>query len=254
MEAVPAEPAETIGLKGLLVGLLAIAALSAVYLGLLAGLVIGVDTLLHGSGHVSDLLAILDLGGRRGAERQLDLGAISLGCLLYVTTIAAIVTVARVMSGRRWRLALAWGPFHFSQFYWLLVLAGCLWGLVASALVERLHPEARDWFKLPEAPLPLMGSFLLIVVLAPLAEELLFRGWIFTGLRTRFSYYPALLGSAVLFALAHWEGTHLYAAAVFPVGLALGWARENTGSVRATALFHGIYNLVGWVLTYFAIA
>ena len=251
METVPAQP---VGPKGLVAGLVAIAALTAVYAGLFYGLLMGLDALLSGPDHPSNLRGLLDLGARRGAQRQMDLGAVLLGCLLYLAAIGAILTVARVRAGRDWHLALGWEPFGFNTTYWLLVVAACLWGLVASALVERLHPEARDWFRLPEAPLALAGSLLLVAVLAPLAEELLFRGWIFTGLRARFGFLAAWLGSAVVFALAHWEGTHLYAAAVFPVGLALGYARELTGSTRATALFHGLYNLMGWVLTYFAIA
>ena len=55
--------------------------------------------------------------------------------------------------------------------------------------------------------------------------------------------------SALLFALAHYERTHLYALAVLPVGLILGAARERAGTFWATASLHALYNFSGWLLT-----
>jgi membrane protease YdiL (CAAX protease family) len=85
-------------------------------------------------------------------------------------------------------------------------------------------------------------TVLLAVVLAPIIEELLFRGWIYTALRARYSYVFVLLFTAGTFAVAHFERTGIYALVVFPVGLVLGWMRERTGSVFSTMAMHAIYN------------
>ena len=88
----------------------------------------------------------------------------------------------------------------------------------------------------------------LAVLIAPVTEELLFRGWIYTGLRFHWGLWPALLTTSALFACAHYENTHLYALAVFPIGLALGVIRERTGSVKASILFHALNNFVAFGL------
>jgi membrane protease YdiL (CAAX protease family) len=242
-----------VGVPGLLMSFAGIILLALLFFALLGGLALGIDALLHGREHVFDLLVTARDAARKGEQRTLETTGIALGSLIYVAAIAAMLVVARLRRGLHWREPIAWNAFRTSRSYWVLVLLGIAWGLGASVLVEYLHPAARDWFSLPKAPVAVISSFLLVVVLAPVAEELFFRGWLYTGLRQSFGFPLALGVSAILFALAHWERTHLYAAAILPVGFALGYAREMTGSTRASALFHGLYNLTGWVLTYLAI-
>jgi len=51
-----------------------------------------------------------------------------------------------------------------------------------------------------------------------------------------------------VFAGMHYEKTHLYALAVFPIGLALGAIREITGTIKSTISFHAFNNLIACVL------
>ena len=108
--------------------------------------------------------------------------------------------------------------------------------------MEWVHPAAKEWVRLPEGAGWTTLFVTLAVVAAPVTEELLFRGWLYTGLRSRLAAGTTILVTAALFGLAHWERTHLYALAVFPVGLALGFIRERTGTIRATMTFHAAYN------------
>ena len=124
------------------------------------------------------------------------------------------------------------------------------YGLGASLALGHFNPVSKTWFSMPESPLALMVGFALVVILAPLSEELLFRGWIYTALRSRFGFAAALWATAILFALAHWEPTHLYAVVILPIGLVLGYLRERTGSTRATTLFHMIYNFSALALSF----
>ena len=48
-----------------------------------------------------------------------------------------------------------------------------------------------------------VAAVLMIVVLAPVAEELFFRGFLFAGLRTRWSLWPAAITSGLIFGLVH---------------------------------------------------
>jgi membrane protease YdiL (CAAX protease family) len=249
----PARPAPATGLGGLLLILLGICLLGALYFALLGALALGVDALFNGWADVGNLLVSARDAARKGEQRTLEMTGIALGCVIYVAAIAAMLTMAWLLRRRDWRDPIAWHGFRTSRFFWAVVAFGVGWGLAASAVVEYLLPAAREWFTLPKAPVAVISSFLLVVVLAPLAEEIFFRGWIFTGLRQRFGFATALGVTSLLFVVGHWEKTHLYAAAVLPVGFALGWVRERTGSARATTMFHGIYNMTGWLLTYLAI-
>ncbi len=74
-----------------------------------------------------------------------------------------------------------------------------------------------------------------LVVIAPVAEELTFRGLCFA---TMGRY--ALPGSAALFALAH--GLPVLLAPIFVAGLALGWLRARTGSLYPGLAVHMLLN------------
>jgi membrane protease YdiL (CAAX protease family) len=164
-----------------------------------------------------------------------------------LASIGVLIGIARWRGGRAWRRLLAWTPWfplRAGWRYWLTLVATIVYGLAASIVVGTFYPESHNWDQIPEHVLPTALFLILAVVMAPLAEELLFRGWIFTALRARRSAFAAIVLSAAVFAAAHNESSHLYALAVFPVGLALGWVRERTGSIGATVLVHGSYNLV----------
>lgn len=79
-----------------------------------------------------------------------------------------------------------------------------------------------------------------MVLLAPLAEELLFRGALFTWLRTRLSARWTILLTGVAFGLIHQSLTFLPLAIL--IGIAAGWIRERTGSVLVPMAVHVLQN------------
>lgn len=84
-----------------------------------------------------------------------------------------------------------------------------------------------------------------IVVVAPVAEEIFFRGFLYPALARRFGVVAAALGVSALFAAAHIrpdiEGSTL--GIIFLGSLGLTAARAMTGSTRASIVLHAIYNL-----------
>ena len=171
--------------------------------------------------------------------------------VVYAALSASVLAAARLRAGGRWRDLVAWHPWHpfrGARLFWSLVVVTVLYSFGANALISRLYPPSNDWVTLPTGRLWASLFVVLAVLFAPVAEELLFRGWLYTALREKIGIWAGILVTSVLFALAHWEKTHLYAAAVFPVGIALGFVRQKTGSLRASITFHAIYNAVGSVL------
>ena len=165
--------------------------------------------------------------------------------VVYAALTGAILAAARIRGGTQWRAMVGWRgwtPFRGSWFVWILYVAAVVYNIAASAAISTIHPAAKDWIVLPKGPALVAAFAVVAVVAAPIAEELLFRGWIYTSLR-RFIGVPAgLVLSSALFALAHWESTHLYALVVFPLGLVLGYIRQRTGSILASMTFHALYN------------
>ena len=83
-----------------------------------------------------------------------------------------------------------------------------------------------------------MGFF--AVVLAPLAEEFVFRGLIFSGLKKMGWPKCAWLGSSLLFALIH--GSAPIFLPLFVFALALAWLCEKTEGLLAPIAAHSLFN------------
>jgi membrane protease YdiL (CAAX protease family) len=236
----------------LIVDAIGIVGLAAGMLLTLAALVAAADAALRGvDTFLSDVASIRAFPGDIDRE-TIILGSFAIGSLLYVAIIAAILTVSRLRRGVDWRDYIAWRPFQFERIYVGLAIAGVVWGVGVGSIIEAFHPASKEWFIFPRGVAGAIVSFILVVILGPLCEEFLFRGWFYTALRPKLGFPATLAVTAIAFALAHWESTHLYALAVFPVGLLLGYARERGGSTKATFAFHGFYNFAGWILAAFA--
>jgi membrane protease YdiL (CAAX protease family) len=101
--------------------------------------------------------------------------------------------------------------------------------------------------------LPLILTFISLVVLPPLAEEIMVRGFLYSSLKKALRVGPAALITSLLFASAHLpEGGAagpLYIAAIdtFVLSLVLIYLREKTGSLWASITLHAIKNGIAFV-------
>lgn len=88
-----------------------------------------------------------------------------------------------------------------------------------------------------------------VIVVAPIAEELFFRGFIHQAFRKWRGVTQATLLSAFVFALAHFDP--LLIAGIFPLGVVLAYVFEKRQSLGATMTAHATYNLIGFILIVF---
>jgi membrane protease YdiL (CAAX protease family) len=101
-----------------------------------------------------------------------------------------------------------------------------------------------------QARVPGGSTLILLVLVHPVLEEIVFRGAVqdFLGTRLGRSGNPALtranLATSVLFAAAHvaWRGDPVAAAVFFP-SLAFGYFRERHATLASPILLHVFYNL-----------
>lgn len=125
--------------------------------------------------------------------------------------------------------------------------------LVWLSLMLAVSPErnAHPMLELArQGPMGALGWGLLIIpaaVLAPIGEELLFRGVLLPWLRGWMGRAEALVVSAGLFAVLHlFYG--VFTGWIFFLGLMLGWARLTSGGLRAPILLHATVNSFGLLM------
>lgn len=86
----------------------------------------------------------------------------------------------------------------------------------------------------------LIAAFLALVVLAPIAEEVLFRGYLYGKLRTYTGVIVASLLTSVLFGAVHMQWN--VAIDTFVLSVVMCGLREATGSIWAGTMVHIIKN------------
>lgn len=119
--------------------------------------------------------------------------------------------------------------------------------IVGSLLLgdDAAHPAASQLLERPDA-LQALTIGLSACLLAPLAEELLFRGLILRALVPLVGAPRALLVSAVLFALVHLAPASLPAYTL--LGAAFGAVYLWTGNLWASVILHALWNTVTMVV------
>ncbi len=127
---------------------------------------------------------------------------------------------------------------------WLIMLGG-------DTLEFSVHWT--EWF-LPQlvwgSQTELLKTTMEVVVLAPIFEEIIFRGLVFSTLRAKFGFPVSMMGSAIIFALAHGYGPIAFLTVLWS-GMLWAWTYERTGSVIPGMCAHAINN---GLVVYFLVA
>jgi membrane protease YdiL (CAAX protease family) len=114
----------------------------------------------------------------------------------------------------------------------------------------KIKPDI-DWVAVIETLHNPWWFILTTCLLGPFAEEVLFRGFIFAGLRQRFGWIKAMLVSAILFSLLHLQGYEIVP--FFLVGCILAYLYQYSKSLWPSILFHILHNSISVALAFLAI-
>ncbi len=201
------------------------------------------------------LLILAFLTALRGSpdatERMADTG---LALLRHPATVAAVSLIAcwavmlyvREKAGvpfrelfplRPVRLAL-WPPV-------VLTMLGLLIVLVEVDILLSMVLPPPTWFEESFAELlggPVWAAVLAVVIVAPLTEELLFRGVILRGLLLHYSAPKAIIASSLLFGLVHLNPWQAVGAVV--LGALFAWWYVRTRSLTLCIFGHAFNNLI----------
>ena len=184
-----------------------------------------------------------------------------------VVTMAAMMFLAHVHFARRLKgfglnirtigkdfflaivnLLAAW-PLMMAAITMTMLVAELIWG---REYQMQQHQQLEMITEYPQLPLRIMIVFVAVVI-APLLEEMLFRGFIQTTIRSflniRNSAWPAIAVSSVFFAIMHAEAGHW--PTLFILGVCLGYSYEKSGSLFRPIFIHLFFNAYSVATTLF---
>jgi membrane protease YdiL (CAAX protease family) len=141
-------------------------------------------------------------------------------------------------------------PLKREWFRWLLILAAFLF--VSDGLSYLLRQPIVPPFMVEayKTASPLPALLFAIVVVAPIFEEIFFRGFLFQGIRySRLGPVGAIGITSLVWAAVHLQYGIYGIATVFALGLLFGIARLKTDSIDLLMVMHSLVGLVATVET-----
>ena len=164
-----------------------------------------------------------------------------------------------------WKLPLSsfglrWAPFAnllpvvliYVLFIIPLALLGWFWTQLLKGLGQPvdIQDPVKMFIDAIERGNPLEISLLVFsaVILAPLWEELIFRGLLYGYLKSRMSVFAALLVSSLIFSAYHFNLDALMPLLI--VGIATGYIYERTRSLYFAIFFHALFNALSMAVLF----
>lgn len=155
-----------------------------------------------------------------------------------------------------------WGSLGFKRFkFWqsvgLLLLSSLVLlaaTMIVFIIVSQLSPgvnldQAQDIvFGSAHTHLELGLAFMALVIIAPLAEEMIFRGFMLPAFAQKFGFWPAAIITSVLFGAVHMQVN--VGIVTFLMALILAGLYKKTGSLWPAILFHSLKNLIAFLIIF----
>ena len=200
------------------------------------------------------LLALLDVGLLIIALQDVRTQLVQSAALIFVQ-LAYLLPLVVIFTWRR----IHWKHLGFGTFDWNTLGLGC--GLlIASYIVIIVHnlmlmafgvdtqgDAIFKFFDSLESP----GWFFFVgAVLAPIVEEIFFRGFLFQGFRQRYGWVTSMLLSSAVFAVAHLDPVALIP--TFILGCLLAYMFQRSNSVWPGVILHFLVNAFGLCAAYAA--
>lgn len=169
-------------------------------------------------------------------------------------TLSSVVSSVILIALFVWR---KWAPisrYYIQQKPWDVLIWAILAGLGAILPLQWLYEQMNitmtdDVKHLFESIMGSRWGYLALGILAPVAEELVFRGAILRSLMNYFNHrlpWIPIVASALLFGAVH--GNMAQFANAFTMGLLLGWLYCRTHSIVPGVVLHWVNNTVAYTM------
>jgi membrane protease YdiL (CAAX protease family) len=184
-------------------------------------------------------------------EPQQSLGArVALQLLLAASL--AVVAFSLASPGPRLAAGSVLGLRRWMHSPWKLAALGYIAYIACAAvlavLIEPQQENVTRDLGFGESELGDLASLLLIVVAAPISEEIFFRGFVFGGLRRAMPWVVAAVASALVWGVFHFTGPASWGVVVQLTifGVVLAWLYQRTGSIWPAIVVHAVNNALAF--------
>ena len=170
--------------------------------------------------------------------------------IIDLSVVAATVLIAsRTERARAWHFGLRGAPLgNAAAATGLGVIAFYLFALVYGATVRPENPQrvVQDLGADTNTLLLVVGA-VVVVAIAPVCEEIVFRGFLYRVLRLRMRFWIAAALNGALFGVIH--GLSPIVPILAFLGFVLCWAYERAGTLYAPIAIHVINNAIAYAAT-----
>jgi membrane protease YdiL (CAAX protease family) len=159
---------------------------------------------------------------------------------------ACVLLAATVARPRPWHFGLRSAPLRFTaKIAGMGVLSFFLFSLIYGVIVKpKGQQKVVDNLGADTNTALLITGALVVIVVAPVCEELFFRGFLFRVLRLRMPLGAAALIDGVLFGAVH--GSLVILPILAFLGVVLCYVYERTGTLFATIALHALNNTISY--------
>jgi membrane protease YdiL (CAAX protease family) len=182
----------------------------------------------------------------------------SVAALVYLITLTLVIGAPWLIKKRRVSLANIGLDRLPSWADILIAPAGLIVYLILSSLLMLLATNVLPWFDLNQVQdtgfnqlnerFELVLAFITLIIIAPVAEEIIFRGYLYGKLRKYVPIWVAILATSLLFGSVH--GAWNLAFDTFALSVVLCSLRELTGSIWASILLHMTKNSIAFYILF----
>jgi membrane protease YdiL (CAAX protease family) len=164
----------------------------------------------------------------------------------YGILFSALRLMFRVQYDRPFWQSLGWTPFAMPAATVVLAGGGAAIGMIVAGALIHLPQNANQMSELlQQGNVALVLMTIFGVGIAPLCEELAFRGFLQPLLVRSFGAWAGILIAGVAFGLLHFQeygNSWRHALLLSGAGACFGWMRHITRSTKASVLMHASYN------------
>ena len=166
--------------------------------------------------------------------------------LLYVFVVGSLYAILRIRYRAPFWSALSVRYPDKRAWLWAFLGPALAIGVGLIGILLRAPQIQLPFQDFLQAPLATAALGVLVVLLGPFCEELVFRGFLMPLLMRSLTALPGILLAAVLFGTMHgpeyqWSWRHVLLISL--AGVAFGYARQRARSTTAAFLMHATFNL-----------
>jgi len=182
----------------------------------------------------------------------------TVAALMYVLTLLIVIGLPWLIKNKRTTLKDVGLDRLMLWFDIIITPVGLVFYLILTLSLTMLATQLFPWFDVQQVQntgFSQLGqgyeyilAFLTLVIIAPFAEETLFRGYLYGKLKKIIPFWVAILITSLLFGLAH--GAWNVGVDTFALSIVLCLLREVTGGIWAPILLHMTKNGIAFYVLF----